>query len=267
MNKKKNISISILITNYNKYKYLNKSLSYATSQNYNNYEVILFDDYSTDQSIDLIKKYKKIKLIKNKKEKIPSAPLLNQNNAIVEAFKASRGDLICLMDADDVFFKKKLYYINNFFLKNKNKNFVVNEPESKNIKFKYEIKNKSKHKWSYVFPTSCVSFRRNFFKKFLKYSRFKEFKNLGIDARLIMFAKYYCNDFNIIKKKLNTYTFDKKGNYSNYTHLGINWWISRNEAFEYLKYILNVRRIKFKKNIDYYLTKLIYYFLKDKITS
>ena len=56
MNKKKNISISILITNYNNYKYLNKSLSYTTSQNYNNYEVILFDD----QSIHLIKKYKKV---------------------------------------------------------------------------------------------------------------------------------------------------------------------------------------------------------------
>ena len=260
---KKTFKISILITNYNKYKYLKKSLSHVVKQNYKNYEIILFDDHSTDQSINIIKKYKKVKLIKNKRKKIPFAPLLNQINGIIEAFKVSNGDLICLMDSDDIFFRKKLFHINKFFINNKNKNFVLNEPECKSIQFKYKIRNKSKHIWPYIFPTSCISFRRSFFKKFLKYSRLNKFKNLGIDARLIIFADYYYNDLNIIKKKLNTYTFDEKGNYSKYKRLGFNWWISRDEAFDYLQYILNLSKIKIKKSFDYYLTKIICFFIKN----
>ena len=251
------MKISILITNYNKLNYLKKTLKYVLNQNFTNYEVIVFDDLSTDKSIDYIKKFKKIKLIVNKKNKINSEPLLNQNNAIMEAFKASKGEIICLMDADDIFFKNKLLHINNFFQKNKKKNFVVNYPANKKISLNKNKNNRVFKRWSYIFPTSCISFRRKFFSKFIKFSRFKEFKDLGIDARLIIFAEYYLNDHNIMKKKLNTYTVNKEGNYSKYKHLGLNWWKSRNEAFEYFKYILKLKNIKFKKTTDYYLTKII----------
>ena len=40
----KNNFISILITNYNKEKFLNKSLKSVLNQTYSNYEIILFDD-------------------------------------------------------------------------------------------------------------------------------------------------------------------------------------------------------------------------------
>ncbi len=254
------MKISVLITNYNKLKYLKKTLKYVLNQNFKDYEIILFDDGSTDKSVDFIKKFKKIKLIVNKKKKIKSAPLLNQNNAIVEAFKVSKGKIICLMDADDFFFKNKLSHINNFFSKNKKKDFVINYPSNKKISLK-KIDNTLK-KWSFIYPTSCISFRRNFFNKFIKYSRLREFKDLGIDARLIIFAEYYLNDHNIIKNKLNSYTYNEAGNYSIYKHLGINWWISRNEAFEYLKYILKLSNKNFEKSIDYYLTKIIYWIIK-----
>ena len=257
------MKISILITNYNKLNYLKKTLKYVLNQNFKDYEIILFDDGSTDKSVDFVKRFKKIKLIINKRKKIKSAPLLNQNNAIVEAFKASKGEIICLMDADDIFFKNKLSHINDYFSKNKKKDFVVNYPSNKKISLKKT--NNTLKKWSFIFPTSCISFRRKFFDKFIKYSRFKEFKDLGIDARLIIFAEYYLNDHNIIKNKLNSYTFNETGNYTVYKHLGINWWISRNEAFEYLKYILKLRNKNFEKSIDYYLTKTIYWIIKNTL--
>ena len=40
------------------------------SQDYSNFEIIVFDDCSTDNSIDTIKKFKNVKLIENKKKKI-----------------------------------------------------------------------------------------------------------------------------------------------------------------------------------------------------
>jgi len=55
--------ISILITNYNKENFLEKSLHAACNQNFQNYEIILFDDCSKDNSIEIIKRFKKIKLI------------------------------------------------------------------------------------------------------------------------------------------------------------------------------------------------------------
>ena len=61
--------ISILITNYNKEKFLKKSLSSVVSQSFKNYEIIFYDDASTDNSINIVKKFKKVKLIKNFKKK------------------------------------------------------------------------------------------------------------------------------------------------------------------------------------------------------
>ena len=55
----KNNLISILITNYNKDKFLTKCLYSIKNQNYNNYEVIIFDDCSTDNSLNIIRKFKK----------------------------------------------------------------------------------------------------------------------------------------------------------------------------------------------------------------
>ena len=65
---KKNF-ISILMTNFNKEKFLKNSLKSVLNQSYSNYEIILFDDASTDNSVEIIKKYKKIKLILNKTKK------------------------------------------------------------------------------------------------------------------------------------------------------------------------------------------------------
>ena len=62
--------ISILITNHNKEKFLNKNLTLLYKSSYKNFEVILFDDVSTDNSLKKLKKFNKIKLIKNKKKKI-----------------------------------------------------------------------------------------------------------------------------------------------------------------------------------------------------
>ena len=63
--KSNNNFISVLITNFNKSKYLKKSLNSLKKQNYKNYEIIFFDDKSTDQSLKIVKKIKKVIIIKN----------------------------------------------------------------------------------------------------------------------------------------------------------------------------------------------------------
>ena len=58
MNKKEEF-ISIIITNFNKEKYLVKSLNSLFNQNYKNFEIILFDDCSTDNTSAYFPKTKK----------------------------------------------------------------------------------------------------------------------------------------------------------------------------------------------------------------
>ena len=60
-NKKK--LISILITNYNKERFLKKSIKSCLRQNFKNKEVIIFDDCSSDKSLKVLKKFSNIKFI------------------------------------------------------------------------------------------------------------------------------------------------------------------------------------------------------------
>ena len=61
---------SILITNYNKEKFLKKTINSCLKQNYKNKEIIFFDDKSSDNSLKIVQKYKKVFLIRNKKKNI-----------------------------------------------------------------------------------------------------------------------------------------------------------------------------------------------------
>ena len=62
---KKNLA-SIIITNYNKEKFVKRSVQSALNQNYKNKKIIFFDDKSVDNSLKIVKKFSKIILINNK---------------------------------------------------------------------------------------------------------------------------------------------------------------------------------------------------------
>ena len=83
---------TVIIVNYNNAEFLNESLSSILEQNYSPIEIIVVDDKSTDNSIDVLKKYQnKIQVIKNKKTKQGS---YNQINSFYKGFLKSNGDYI-----------------------------------------------------------------------------------------------------------------------------------------------------------------------------
>ncbi len=258
----KNNLISILITNYNKSKFLRKSLASVISQNYKNYEIIIFDDCSTDSSIKIINNFKKIKLIRNKKRK-GNSPALNQINGIRRALLRSKGNIICLMDSDDYFKRNKLKKINWYFQAHEEKKILYNLPiASKKNNFSFTKKKRNPNIWPLIFPTSCISVKRKYLKLFLRNIRMNKYKNLEIDARINIFFNFYLDDYNIIHKKLTNYNFDDFGITSNIPRYSRKWWLRRSEAFDYLKFILNKKKRTFKLNIDYIITNLVCKFLK-----
>ena len=83
----KDIKVSVLIANYNNEKYLIKCIDSVKNQSYQNVEIIIHDDASSDNSIKTISRYKDIKIIKNKvRGKYGS---YNQMNGYYRAFKKS----------------------------------------------------------------------------------------------------------------------------------------------------------------------------------
>ena len=57
-------SVAIIMPNYNKGKFINKAIQSVLNQTYNNWKLYIVDDNSNDNSIKILKKYKKKKKIK-----------------------------------------------------------------------------------------------------------------------------------------------------------------------------------------------------------
>merc|ERR1712078_580611 len=107
---------SVVIANYNNAKFINDCINSLKSQTYNDIEIIFFDDNSQDTSLEVIKEYKDIKIIENKKQtKFGS---FNQMNAFKRSIQMSTGDIIFLLDSDDFFREDKIEKVVVFFLKN-----------------------------------------------------------------------------------------------------------------------------------------------------
>jgi len=91
------IKVSIVVPVMNCEKTISKTLDSLLAQNYENFEIIVVDDSSTDKTREIVKKFisksKKIKLIENRKNLGPAA---TRNRGIRE----SRGEIIFFTDAD-----------------------------------------------------------------------------------------------------------------------------------------------------------------------
>ena len=112
------MKFSILITSYNKGQYLEECIKSCLEQTNRNFEIIICDNYSDDDSDQIFEKYKRdIRLIKKKRDS--SFPPINQIESIKEGFSNITGDVVCLLDADDYFLPKKLEILQNEISKKK----------------------------------------------------------------------------------------------------------------------------------------------------
>ena len=91
------ISFSLLMANYNNSNYIEEAINSVISQTYSNWELIIVDDCSTDNSLQIIAPYSKrdnIKLIKNKRN-------LGYSGALKTAIAYASNYIIGIIDPDD----------------------------------------------------------------------------------------------------------------------------------------------------------------------
>jgi len=95
--------ITVLMPAYNAAEYLNEAIESIINQTFTDFEFLIIDDGSSDNSIDIIKSYndKRIRLIENG-ENIKLIATLNKG------INLSRGKYIARMDSDDISFPERL---------------------------------------------------------------------------------------------------------------------------------------------------------------
>ena len=264
--KKKTPLVSVLINNYNKEKFCKKAVKSILNQSYNKIEIIFFDDYSEDHSLDRIKeiKKKKIKIIENKSSQ--SIHSFNQMNAIFKSLEKSKGEIVCILDSDDFFSKNKIKKIVNFFIHNKNCDILFDRPiiyQNNKNKFKSNTRYcQRKYKWPIFPPSSCISVRSKALKKNRNKIFLNNFSELWFDFRIATFFSLKKKQFNILDDHLTYYRDYPTSNDKKYKKfLNLLWWKRRFEAFQFLNSISIDLYYKNLFSFDYLVTAIINKFI------
>lgn len=100
--------VSTIINNYNYGHFLREAIDSALNQTYPDSEVVVVDDGSTDNSREIITSYGN-----------RIVPVLKENggqaSAVNGGFAASKGNIICFLDSDDIFVPEKVEKIVGVF--------------------------------------------------------------------------------------------------------------------------------------------------------
>lgn len=268
--------VSVVINNFNYGRYLEFCIQSVLNQSYDNIEIIVYDDGSTDETVDILNKYRnKIKIIEN--ENFGQLPAFNQAHAIYEGFRNSNGQIICLLDSDDAFypdkvekvvaaFKKheKAVMVQNVFHQIDNKNNFINKdyiyPRLVQIRNHLKYIYKTNQIFGLFTLTSGISCRRDFLEKVLVPDVVDDYKLLWSDLRIRSQAVFY-GEIITIKEPLGMYRVHGQNDSARFRDL-LYKNIYHKQAYKFFNYHaskLGFNQIHYDKSI--YINKRQYFFL------
>ena len=260
------MKISILISSYNKGSYLDKCIQSCLNQKYKDYEIILIDNESTDDTETILKKYKD-QIIIRRTPKISKYSAMNQIDLLSQALVISSGEIICFLDADDYFENSKLEQLNILFSANYEENVIFDKPKIlTNDSFShFEIKKKlNNYIWPTTHPTSSISIKRSFIKKLFEKNLLEKYPLLEIDFRITSLSKMIYKNYLVTDLNLTVYRIVSDGIMSKIKKFSSNWWKKRLQAHYFIFDAYKKNEIQYKKNYDFYITKAIVYLLDHK---
>jgi teichuronic acid biosynthesis glycosyltransferase TuaG len=112
----KNPLISIITPCYNSEQYIRQAIESVLAQTYQNWEMIIVDDCSTDRgfqiALEYAEKYSRIRVYRQEQN---GGAAIARNKAIME----SRGKYVAFLDSDDLWLPEKLEKQLRFMQENK----------------------------------------------------------------------------------------------------------------------------------------------------
>lgn len=194
--------ISVLINNYNNGPWLRTCLDSVLAQTRPADEIIVYDDGSTDGSLELLRSYAtQVRLIEGRHDDGRSN-IASQANAITQAFLASTGDHVHLLDGDDAYEPRRLELYEKAWSAG---TVMVQAPmlliDEQGVPIR-ENYDRSKQRRDYrrdtyllndvhfYYPTSALAFHRNYLERLLPCD-FSSHAELATDARLSVIAPLF----------------------------------------------------------------------------
>ena len=109
----RSVKFSIIIPTYNSAEFIGECISSILNQSCQDFEIIIVDNYSTDNTIDEIDSYsqEKIKVFQNKNHGVIA---VSRNFGVTQ----SSGEYIAFLDSDDFWYKNKLEQCSKYLLNN-----------------------------------------------------------------------------------------------------------------------------------------------------
>ena len=159
--------VSVIVNCYNGEKFLKEALDSIYAQTYSNWEIIFWDNGSTDNSAMIVKSYDlRLKYFKS----LDTLPLYAARNM---ALQKCSGEFVTFLDCDDLWLKNKLALQVKTMLEHDyaliySSFYVVDS--AKKIKRKYSVKNSSGNVFSHIakhynIAILTVMLRRSFLDK------------------------------------------------------------------------------------------------------
>ena len=160
---------SVILPTYNRAKFIEGAITSVLNQDYLNWELIIIDNFSKDNTQEIVEKFndKRIKYIKYKNSGIIAKA---RNYGI----KLSKGNYLAFLDSDDWWYSKKLTIMSNFIRKH-SYDCLYHDMHMKydNSYFKKKMKSTRKLFDPYLdlinfgpaFPTSSVVIKKDLFLK------------------------------------------------------------------------------------------------------
>jgi len=99
--------ISVITVSYNQGRFIKDTIESVLGQNYPNFEHIVMDGGSTDETLDILKSYPHL-IWKSEKDR-------GQTHALNKAFSIASGDIIAWLNSDDVYELNAFHTIAPYF--------------------------------------------------------------------------------------------------------------------------------------------------------
>ncbi|MFN0188043.1 MAG: glycosyltransferase family 2 protein [Bacteroidia bacterium] len=121
-----NLSFSIIIPTFNRSDFIIKSVESALNQEYKNFEIIVVNDGSTDQTIETLK------TISDSRFRVINIANSERAAARNRGVEVAKGDYITFLDSDDIYYPNYLSNANNSLIKKGTPKFFHQAYEIKN---------------------------------------------------------------------------------------------------------------------------------------
>ncbi len=206
-------SVSVIIPNYNHANFLEQRIESVLHQTYTNFDVIILDDYSTDESLDVINKYRQHPRVRTViVNSVNSGSVFKQ---WVKGISNSEGKYLWIAESDD--YAHETFLEETVKLAEKSEDIGLIFTDSYNVDQHADIKDKVSERHAllspieqdiYVFKdkakapnyfiddmlilnASAVLFNLNIFKEAVDLKELEQFKNTGDQfAYISIFLKH-----------------------------------------------------------------------------